>query len=151
MGRLSDKQVHDVVRGRRWLVSKQIETNSQSQSKDALVAKKRPILLTIFCLIYWFIFVWLYINLLSPSYRDSLAKLPTWYVVTATGILNPLGIVSIFGVWFMRRWGLYLNLILTLLSWELIYSQAHVVPYFGAVLMVCIFWAVCFVHLNRMR
>ena len=132
-------------------MSQLIEVDIQNQSKEDFVTRKRPIVLTVFCLIYGFIFVWSYINLLDPSYRDYLAKLPTWYVVTSIGILSPLGIVSIFGIWFMRRWGLYLNLILAFLSWTLMYSLFHVLSYFGAILLACVFWGMCFVYLKRMR
>lgn len=132
-------------------MSQHIESTDQIQSMDTLVTSKRPIMLTIFCLIYWFVYVWLYISLLNPSYRDSLSKMPLWYVISSTGILNLLAIVSIFGIWFMRRWGLYLNLALTFSSWLLIFFLFRVLPYLGAVLLACIFWVVCLAYLKRMR
>ena len=132
-------------------MSQHVEANSQSQSKDTLMTSKRPMILTIFCFIYLFVYAWLYVSLLNPSYRDSLAKMPLWYVISSTGILNLLGIVSILGIWFMRRWGLYLNLVLTFLSWMLIYFLFHGLPYPGSVLLACVFWAACFVYLKRMR
>ena len=135
-------------------MSQQIESkelHSQIQSNDTLVTGKRPILLTVFCLIYWFVYVWLYISLLNPLYRDSLAKMPIWYVVSSIGILNLLGIVSIVGIWFMRRWGLYLNLILTFSSWILIYFLFRALPYIGAAVLACVFWVACFIYFKRMR
>ena len=51
----------------------------------------------------------------------------------------------------MRRWGLYLNLVLTFLSWVSIYFLFHILPNFGASLLASVFWVVCFLYLKHMR
>jgi len=120
-------------------------------SSNALF-QKRPFVLTIICVLYLFIFVREFIKLITPvGYSAALAELPGWFVLSQLIIFYPIGITSVLGVWFMRRWGLYIFGFLTLLSWTLMVFSLNLLPHIKAVLLSVGFCVTGLIYINRMK
>ncbi|SRR6266498_2510173 len=120
--------------------------------KNNLLNTKRPIVLTVFCVFYLFSFSWQFVELLLPSgYNNGITNLPPWFVLSQLIVFYPLGIVSMLGVWQMRRWGLYLFGALILFSMALMYYGLHLLPHLKALLYLLVFFVVGLIYLKRMR
>ena len=117
-----------------------------------LYKPKRPLILSFICILYLFIFSWQLVELLTPSgYLAAIAKSPSWYVVSETMIFNPLGIVSMIGVWQMRKWGIYLFFSTVLSSWVVMGLGLHVLPYERAFALLFVFLIVTLKYFYQMR
>jgi hypothetical protein len=125
-----------------------IDTNHLKDSTPS----KRPFVLTAFCIWYLFSFTWQLVEHLIPSgYSAAIAKLPSWFVLSQMIVIYPLSIVSMVGIWQMRRWGLYLYCVVMLFSTALIYYGLHLLPNLNALLLSLVFYIVGFIYLKRMR
>src|SRR5258706_10340257 len=114
--------------------------------------QKRPIVLTAFCVLYLFVFIWNLVELLIPSgFVTATIKLPTWYVIVELTVLNPVGIVSTLGIWFMRRWGVFVFFSLALLCWLLQIFGLNLLPQMKAFFIALVFFATCLTYLWQMK
>ena len=114
--------------------------------------QKRPLILSFFCVLYLFTFLWNLVELLIPSgYSTAITKLPTWFVIVQVTILYPIGIGSTLGVWFMRRWGFFAFCVVTLLSWLLMIFGLNLLPRPRAVLLALTFFITGIIYLPRMK
>ncbi len=114
--------------------------------------QKRPIVLTAFCVLYLFVFIWNLVELLIPSgFVTATIKLPTWYVIVELTVLNPVGIVSTLGIWFMRRWGVFVFFSLALLGWLLQIFGLNLLPQMKAFFIALVFFATCLTYLWQMK
>jgi hypothetical protein len=125
--------------------------NRQILQSD-LPKPKRPLILTFVCIWYLFLFSWQLIELLIPSgYAVAIEKLPTWFVLSQLIVLYPVGIVSMIGVWQMRKWGLYLFGMTLLFSTAIMYYGLHLLPNPKALLSLSVFFVVALIYFKRMR
>ena len=114
--------------------------------------QKRPVVLAAFCILYLLLFIWNLVKLITPSgYSTAIIELPAWFVIIQLTIFYPIGIVSLLGVWFMRRWGFFVFCSLMLLSWLLMLFGLNVYPQTGALFLALVFFATGSTYLWQMK
>ena len=125
--------------------------NTQPLSNN-LPKPKRPLSLTLMCIVYLFLISWQLVESLTPSgYLAAIAKIPSWYVVMQILIFYPLGIVSMIGVWLMRKWGITLFFSSVLLSWVMMIFGLRLLPNEKALALLFVFLIVTLKYFYRMR
>ena len=79
---------------------------------------KRPIVLSIWCVFSVIVMSFTLVNLLfSPSFRSEMTtQLGVGYVLYSI-FWFPVGIAALVGLWLMRRWGLYLYIVSTVVGY----------------------------------
>lgn len=105
--------------------------------------RKRPVLLTIICIIGYIWVVFSFISVFSPGVK----KLGDWYPALF-GLVAALSFISYIGVWHMKQWGVNL-FIATFFFKQILHVLTNELSYVGIALSV-IFIACFLVFYRRM-
>ena len=119
--------------------------DTAQETQPAIVESRRPIILTIVCILgivgaianLWRVFFG------GPSIFGQ------WLLVTL-GVSAVVTIISMVGVWLMRRWAVYTYVVLCIagqIAWQIIVG----IVIWKAVLLRCLVIALLFVYFKRMR
>lgn len=76
------------------------------KSQD-LQKNKRPIIITIFCILGFIFIPITLLGLILPASRDLIIQQYGFSFVLITAFTALLGLAGFIGLWMMRRWGLY--------------------------------------------
>lgn len=75
---------------------------------------KRPAIITGLCMVGFLGCVVVFLALLLPSTRnEGVKRYGSWFPLL-TGFFDLIGLLALIGYWKMRKWGVYLYLVLTL-------------------------------------
>jgi hypothetical protein len=106
-------------------------------------ARKRPVLLTIICIIGYVWIVFSFIGVFSPDIK----KLGDWYPALF-GLSVALTFISFIGVWHMKRWGVNI-FIATFFFKQILHVLTDEVSYLGIFFSVT--FIICFlIYYRRM-
>jgi hypothetical protein len=94
------------------------------------VIRKRPVLLTVVCILGY---IWIVFSL-PGVFSPSVKKLGDWYPALF-GLLVAASFISYVGVWHMKRWGVNL-FIITFFAKEMLLILINDLSYIGIVLSV---------------
>ncbi len=94
------------------------------------VIKKRPVLITVVCILG---FTWIVFSL-PAVFSPSIKKLGDWYPALF-GLLVAASFISYIGVWHMKRWGVSL-FILTFFTKEIILVLINDISFVGIVFSI---------------
>ncbi len=93
-----------------------MEQQVESSAQQSSLSEKRPILITVLCILA-LVFMLLAIGgFLMPATRDSIVeKYGLTYTIVNVSIAL-LGYIGLVGYWKMRKWGVYVYTVMTVLS-----------------------------------
>jgi hypothetical protein len=77
---------------------------------------KRPLLITIFCIVGFIGAVFVALGLFIPAISQSLAQQYGASFIVVTFISLVLGLAGLIGMWLMRKWGVYAYTAMAVLS-----------------------------------
>lgn len=104
------------------------------------VTRKRPVLLTIVCILGFIWIVFSFPGVFSPSVK----RLGDWYPALF-GILASLNFISFIGVWYMKRWGVNLYVI-TFFAKEMILVIVDDLSYAGIIFSLFFIFSMMFFY-----
>jgi len=119
--------------------------DTAQETQPAIVESRRPIILTIVCI---FGIIGAIANLWRVAF-DGPSVFGPWLLVTLA-ISAIFTLVSMVGVWMMRRWAVYTYVVLCIvgqIAWQVIVG----IVIWKAVLLRCLVIALLFVYFKRMR
>lgn len=77
---------------------------------------KRPLVITIFCLLGFISLPWVLLSVIMPEVREGLIQQYGQLYIWTLSISSTLGLAGLIGLWKMKKWGVYIYAAMALLS-----------------------------------
>ena len=122
---------------------------NDATAEQASYLGKRPLLISILCIVAYIFVLLIIAGFFMPETRASIvAKYGLSYVVI-NGLIAAVGYAGLAGYWAMRRWGIYVYGVMTVLSLahQLVAGNMNILYHIGHVLIL----SMGFVYIKRMR
>ena len=109
------------------------------ETQDASKIVKRPLIITIICIVLFISYLFGFFSLLIPDARNAVTQQYGASVIAFTVLSGIVGLVAIIGYWKMRKWGVYLycaSIVINIMGGLVLKFQTSLYAYLMAAVII---------------